>query len=92
MAELIASGTTQADSADFTVAVGTPARISLFNATGAQVGGGSAYIQYKASNGGYFDFPAGGLDGFNQSITLSAPGTYRVRKLASSVAFGVDKD
>ena len=93
MAELLPPTTTAANSADFTVAVGTPVRISLFNAAGGQLANDAfAFVEYKASNNQYFGAPEGGLDSFNQSLLLSAPGTYRVRKGAAAVAFGVDKD
>lgn len=91
MAELIASGTAQADSADFTLAAGETATLYLKDAAGAQVGSESiASVQIKSSDGQYFTI--GELNCREVAKVLSGAGTYRVRRLASGEAFGVDKN
>ena len=90
MAELIAAGTTEADSADFTLAAGDQATLFLKDAAGPSVAADAiARLQIKSAAGEYFN--AGHLDSFNPAKILSAPGTYRVKRLAASSAFGVDK-
>jgi hypothetical protein len=90
MAELIASGTTEADSADVTVAAGTPVTFCLKVASGAMVPRGSqALIQFKESGGNYIT--AATLDRYTPGLEVSAPGTYRVRRQAHTTAFGVDQ-
>jgi hypothetical protein len=49
-----------------------------------------ADIQRKDSAGNYANI--GQLSGGNPSMVLIAAGTFRVRKWAFSVAFGVDQD
>lgn len=90
MAELIAAGTPEADSADFTLAAGDQATLFLKDAAGPSVAADAiARLQIKSAAGEYFN--AGHLDSFSPAKVLSAPGTYRVKRLASSAAFGVDK-
>lgn len=90
MAELIAAGTTEADSADFTLASGDQATLFLKDAAGPQVAGdAAAIVQIKSAAGEYFS--AGVIDAAVPAKVLSAPGTYRVKRLAASAAFGVDK-
>lgn len=91
MAELIATGTAQADSADFTLAAGDSAVLYLKDAAGAQVGANSiARVQIKSADGQYFT--VGELNCREVAKVLSGAGTYRVRRLASDEAFGVDKN
>lgn len=92
MAQLIASGTVQADSADFTVAAGTPNTISLFDADGVFANDVAATLFIKSSGGVYRAVAGGNLTGQKPEIVIDGPGTYRVTKYASTVAFGVDKD
>jgi hypothetical protein len=56
MAELIASGTTEADSADFTLAAGEQATLFLKDAAGATVTTphGVAQVLIKSADGEYF--------------------------------------
>lgn len=90
MAELIASGTTQVDSADFTVTAGTPTKLMLKDAAGPQLPPDAvAYVQGKS---GTQYFTIGELNCREIAKELYGAGTYRVRKMASTVAYGVDRD
>ncbi len=90
MAELISAATTEADSADFTLAAGDQATLFLKDAGGPRVPlDAIAKVQIKSATGEYFD--VGQIDAFNPAKVLAAPGTYRVKRMAASAAFGVDK-
>jgi hypothetical protein len=90
MAEIIATGTTQVDSADFTLADGQSANLYLKDAAGPDVTSGAiANVQIKS---GAEYFTVGSVTGYYPCMVLRGTGTYRVRKLASTDAFGVDKD
>ena len=91
MAQIIAPGTSADTSADIVLSYGQAATISLFQAGGGQVPNDCvAYIQQKSSNGTYADAPNGQIDSFNQSAMIIGASTWRVRKPASTNAFGVD--
>jgi hypothetical protein len=92
MAELIASGTTEANSSDFTVSAGVPATISLFDADGVFGNDVQATVFIKSSGGVYRAVHGGALSCSRRELVIDGPGTYRVTKYASQVAFGVDKD
>lgn len=90
MAELIANGTTETTSADFTMANGDSATIYLKNAAGPLLSSDArAVIQIKSADGNYFTI--GEINRANPAKVLSAPGTFRVVKIASANAYGVDK-
>lgn len=90
MAELIASGTAEADSADFTLTTGQNCTLFLKDAAGDTVPPFSeALVQIKSAGLEYYT--VGVITGANPAQLLEAPGTYRVRKRAATVAFGVDK-
>lgn len=82
---IISDGTTEANSSDFSLAAGESATLSLRGAGG----GARVVIQFKASDATYQDF--GYLDSQTPVVVLSAIGTFRCVKRASSAAFGVDK-
>lgn len=91
-AVLIASGTTEDSSSEFTVAAGTPTTISLFNADGV-FGNDVAATLFKKSSGGVYRVVDGGnLTGQKPMLVIDGPGEFRVTKYASTVAFGVDQD
>lgn len=92
MAELIASGTTAANSADFTVLSGSPVNISLHDADGVFSNDVAATVFIKSSAGVYRAVSGGNLSAQRAELVIDGPGTYRVTKYASVVAFGVDKD
>jgi hypothetical protein len=90
MAELIATGTAQADSADFALTDGQSTTIFLKDAAGTTVPPlCNAAVQIKSADLEYFT--VGTIDGLTPAKVLQAPGTYRVRKHASADAFGVDR-
>ncbi len=90
MAELIAAGTAEADSADFTLAAGDQVTLFLKDAAGPQIlADAEAIVQIKSAAGEYFS--VGLLNAAGPAKVLAAPGTYRVKRLAASTAFGVDK-
>lgn len=90
MAELIASGTTEAASADFTLTAGGSTTLYLKDAAGSAVPYNStALVQIKS---GTEYFTIGQLDDKNPAQVLTAIGTFRVLRLANSAAFGVDRD
>ncbi len=89
MAELIAAGTTQAASADFTLAAGDQKTVFLKDAAGPRVAADAvAKVQIKSAAGEYFD--VGQVDANGPAKMLGAPGTFRVLRLECSAAVGVD--
>lgn len=90
MAQLIASTTDAATSADFTLAAGESATISLFN-TNYLRELAMAHVQIKGSDGAYYLVQDGGLSATRNTLRITAAGTYRISKDASQTAFGVDK-
>ncbi|MES2634018.1 MAG: hypothetical protein V4669_13675 [Pseudomonadota bacterium] len=91
MAQILASGTSLADSSEFTLAAGESATLSLFG-TDFPSPGCAASIQKKASSNAWVTI--GSLRGIDGEMTkvLTAVGTFRVQRKASSKAFGVDQD
>ncbi len=91
MANLIAAGTAQADSADVVIAL-TPATFSLMDTVGSSPVMPSrvaALIQIKTSGGAYLTVAQ--IDSDTPMRSISAAGTYRVRKLPTATAVGVDQ-
>lgn len=90
MAELIATGTAEANSADFTLAAGDQVTLFLKDAGGPRAPQDAiAKVQIKSAGAEYFD--VGQIDSNTPAKVLAAPGTYRVKRMANSAAFGVDK-
>ncbi len=90
MAEIIATGTTQATSADFTLTDGQSTTIFFKDALGMEVTPeANALIRIKSSTNEYYTI--GTVDCANPARVLQAPGTFRVFKYASTVAYGVDR-
>ena len=91
MPELIAASTAQTDSADITVAAGSSITFLLKggSSTEGMPRGASANVQAKS---GTQYVTVGTLDSENPMAVLSASGVFRVRKLASSTAVGVDQN
>jgi len=86
MAVLLATGTTAANSADFTL---TGETSSLFLVSTADIPqGASVTVQVKGANGLYYGI--GGLSVSDPFRVLSSPGTYRVSRPAG-VDVGVDR-
>lgn len=93
MAEYISAGSTATNGVDFTVVAGTPQTLFVKQASGDDVGapnGVNFEIEHKTSGGTYtvlFTLNAG-----NHPKQITAPGTYRVRRIASSFSAGLDKE
>jgi hypothetical protein len=90
MANIIASGKTQASSLDFTVTAGTPTTILISSAAGAVSPDARASIQQKAASGAYV--PLGELNVGAPAFTIFGAGTFRVVRQACSNDFAVDRD
>lgn len=89
---IVASGTAAANSSDITIADGASALLSLFTVTGQAIHPGCcASIQYKSSNGEFFEVQDGVLDHAKPCAILHGPGVFRVVRKASTIAFGVDQ-
>jgi hypothetical protein len=86
---LIASGTTLANSADFTLTSGESANLFLVDDAGPDVSfSASALVQIKETVGGEY-YTVGRMDNNTPAATLMGPGTFRVRRLASASSVGV---
>lgn len=90
MPEIIAVTTTQADSADFTIVAGTEATFLLKGGTAEGMPRGAA-ANIQAKSGTQY-VTVGAIDSENPMAIVSAAGVFRVRKLASATAVGVDKN
>lgn len=89
----LAAGSTALAGADFTVVAGTPQTLALFQASGDNVGaqyGVDFEVQKKNSNATYTLVFV--LNSANHPKQITAPGTYRVRRLLSAASAGLDKD
>ena len=75
--QLIAAGTTGASSADIAVAAGEAVTVSLK----AAAGDASAVVELKDDGGAYTIVARMNVN--SPAWAISAPGTYRVRRLAS---------
>lgn len=94
MAEYLSAGNTAVNGADFTVVAGTPQTLFLKQASGDNVGaqyGVDFEVQHKTSGLTYTLIFV--LNSANHPKQITAPGTYRVRRLASTVgSAGLDKE
>lgn len=91
MANLIASGTTLANSADIVLAANEEATLSLLiDVGGSDAAQPVAYVQKKGSDNAWYTY--GELNRLQPSMVLRAAGTYRVQRQAYGTAFAVDKD
>jgi hypothetical protein len=86
--ELIASTTSAANSADITVTAGSQVTVSL-NGKDSAIDNNVVQVQLKSSAGEWMQ--VGSLFSSQPAQSIVSPGTYRVRKLASALAFGVDR-
>lgn len=92
MAALIAVGTTQVDSADFTLAAGTTTTLFLVDAVAQALlpNNLDAVIQIKSAGAIYKTI--GSLTSASPVLVLAAAGTFRVRKHGSVAPFGIDQN
>lgn len=90
MAELIATGTTDVDSSEFTLNSTDAVTLSLKSASDPNIPQGvQAVILYKTSASTFLRI--GFLDERTPAQVLSAPGTYKVTRRACATSYGVDK-
>lgn len=91
MAQIIASGITDATSSD--IVVSAPVTISLFWTTKPR--SANVKIDVKGSDGSYMEI--GSMSPETPIISIVSPGTYRVRRISGGevpsdgVSFGVDQ-
>jgi len=79
--QILAVGTTAADSGDVVVASGAQLTVSLKDAAGPDVlGGATVIIQLKDDAGQYFRVDT--LTGRKPALVIAAAGTYRFSRLA----------
>ena len=87
---LIASGTTVAQSDDFTLAAGEEAHIHFFSASAPGTSPVNVDILLKNSAGTYTLYDT--LSETRIGAVITAPGTYAVKRGQCTVAVGVDRD
>ena len=95
MAALIAAGTTATTFAagEFTVTAGTPVGLSITRTTDGPVPTGVDFELAKKSAGGvYVTMLTLSAENILEKGSIFAPGTWAVRRVASSVSAGMDKD
>lgn len=91
MTVLIASGTAEASSADIVLADGQSTNLCLVDGDAPGVTNQAvALVQYKSAGGVYITI--GRLTREEPLKRLFGPGTFKVVRLKSPVAFGVDRD
>jgi len=83
---IIADGTTELASSDFSLAAGESTTLSIRGSAGIS---SRVSIQFKDSASNYADF--GELTSQNSVVVLSAIGTFRCVRRVSAVSFGVDR-
>lgn len=88
MANIIASGSTELASADFTLAAGESTTLFFTSASSDEPGGLAAKVQIKA---GSAYTTIGYLKSGEPAKQLTGPGTFRVVRLASGSAAAVER-
>lgn len=78
--EILAVGTTAADSSDQVIASGAQLTVCLKDAAGPAVNGGVVSILLKDDTGQYFKVDE--LGGSKTAVVIAAAGTYRFSRLA----------
>lgn len=82
--QILALGTTAADSSDFTFT--GPTVVGIKTTGGVQVLGGEIRISVKGDDNNYYPF--GKLSKNAPVLTIQAPGTYRFSRVASPYSVG----
>ena len=91
MSNILAAGTSQAASADFTVAAGTPTTVAVNTADGElPVMQAYAAIQIKSAAGQYMT--VGYLGRNSVALVIDGPGVFRVLRFPTPVPIGIDRD
>lgn len=92
MANILASGTTAAQSSPFTLAVGDVATVFITQGAVSSLAYGSfAQIQVQDASSNWIDVTGGAMSSADAIKSIGSPGTYRVARLVSATAFGIDK-
>lgn len=78
--ELLATGSTAANSSDLVVAAGTPVTVGIKGTVDAQA---RVRVTLKDDSAAYTD--VGEITPFRPALCISAPGTYRFTRVAGSV-------
>jgi hypothetical protein len=90
--EILAAGTTAADSSDVVVTAGTPVTVFLKKPTSGPVSSDADFdIKIKSTGAGTYH-TIGKLKGREPSIVLDGPGTYRFSRVSASTPTGADKE
>lgn len=84
---VLAAGTTAATSTDIVVAAGASVTVGLFVATGGIAVSGPVGEVWADTPGA--DIPVATLSVDKPATVISGPGTFRVKRLATSQAIGV---
>jgi hypothetical protein len=85
--ELLPVASGAANSADFTLAAGETATIALKDAASPEIESGPVVaVQLKDDAAAYWDIYL--MTRENNSVVISAAGTYRVRRVANGVSVG----
>lgn len=87
--EILAIGTTEGPSAEFSLVSGQTATVSLKPSPTGLPPTARAAIQFKTSAGGFIDL--GELTISEPMKGVGLPGTYRVLRRGNPVSFGIDK-
>ena len=92
MAELIATGNTAVDSADFTVTAGVPVTLYIKPPSGTTIPPNVFFVlQYKTAAGAYIALqPILNQSNIMQFGVISGGGTFRVSRLLSADSAGMD--
>lgn len=89
--EILASGTTAADSSDVTVTAGIPVTIFLKSGSSVPVSS-DADFDVKIKSAGSTYHTIGKLTGKTPALVIDGPGTFRVSRVTASGPVGVDKE
>ena len=87
MASIIASGTTAADSDEFTLADGVTSNVFISGSPGVDA---SAAVYIKTA-GATFTY-LGQITHGEREVKVYGPGTFKVSRAATATAFGVDRE
>ena len=90
--EVLAKGTTEANSTDITVAAGTPINVGLFRADEKEIEDHVQFPIYRKDPDGNYQPTGLTLYKYEPNVTLIGPGVYRVSRPVCTVATGIQTD
>jgi hypothetical protein len=93
MAELLATGSNKADSADFTLTAGAPATLAIFGFTATNELPDVAMVEIQKKDSANNYARIGELTRYEPCKVLDAVGVFRVRRLGTpaGATYGVDQ-